>query len=197
MTFKEVPFETPIPEGMTHCAFVALTAFVKLYEHYPDATMPKERREAFYPVTVMQARWDGHLGFVGGKLDAADKGDARRAVVREAAEEINFPVDYESLAHVVTHATDTVRLDFFQIDLGTLTMGQVRWILVDSADADQTICEGTSIIAHLCDYGADRGWNNLHNSNMLSSMVKEELEKIRARMWQVAPEGTIFTYETA
>ena len=192
--FKEVELEAPVSEGQLHCAFVAITAWVPLYEHYEDDSMSEERRNALYPVVVMQSRWDGHMGFVGGKVDKLDRGDPKRAIVREAAEEVNFPVDYESLVHVVSHESETMRLDCFRIDLGINTMQDLQWFLEDAAQASQTICEGTTVIAHLCDYGSNRGWHNLRNSNVLSSAVGLELDKIRALLLADIPERGIIAY---
>lgn len=192
--FKEVPLDAPVSEGKLHCAFVAITMWLPLYEHYEDDSMSEEHRKGLYPVVVMQSRWDGHMGFVGGKVDKKDKGDPRLAIIREASEEINFPVDYESLLHVVSHESEKMRLDCFQIHLGVAHMSQAHWLLEDASQADQTICEGSTVIAHLCDYGSNRGWHNLRNSNVLSSAVAAELDKIRELMLAHIPERGIVAY---
>ena len=193
--FNEVPFATPVPEGHAHTAFFFVVFWAPIYAHYPDDVMNKEQREGLYPLIVMQNRWDGHLGGVGGKVDPSDKGDARKACVREGSEEINLPVDYTKLVPLVSHQSETTRIDAFIYDLGTLTMDQAHWILEDAAQATHTICEGTTAMMHLCDYGKGRGWPNLRSSNMLSTMVGEELDAVMAYLVANQPEGAFIVWE--
>lgn len=191
--FVQVPTDSKVPEFITHCAFVFISGWVPLYVDYPDAGMPPEHRNGLYPVTVLGMWWDGHLGAIGGKIDEGE--NAREGVTREAEEEIDQELEPEDLVPLISHQSPKMRLDAFVYDLGTTTLDNLRYLLEDATTAEGAICELTPVIAHLCDYGNNnKGWNNLRNSNMLSTMVGEELDALREYMLANRPEGAIVAY---
>ena len=191
-TFVQVPFDAPVPEGINHCAFVFIFGWEKLYEHYEDPSMTPERKNAFYPVVVLGMRWDGHLGAIGGKVDKGET--AEEAVCRETDEEIAYELEIEDLRPLISHQSATMRLDAFMYDLGTSSLNNLRYLIADATEAEGAISELTPVIAHLCDYGNGQGWGNLRGSNMLSTMVAEELDALRKFMVENQPEGAIVAY---
>lgn len=192
--FHEVELDAPVAEGKKRMCFMAPFTWVQIYKNYHDDEMPPERRDGFYPLTLMLHRWDGVSGFPGGKMDAEDFNDPRRTVIREAAEEINHTVDYEGLRPLVSHESADRRIDCFYYDLGVCSSDQIQWILEDAAKSTQALSEGTLVVRHLCDYGGGRGWPNLRACNMLSTLVAEELDKLIAHLIANQPPGAIVAY---
>lgn len=67
-------------------------AFVALYtDGIRRSSIPKTERGKGVPLVLMMLRWDGYLGFPGGKVDAGES--LLQGVQREAKEEINFKLD--------------------------------------------------------------------------------------------------------
>lgn len=190
--FIEVPANTPVPAGVMHASFVFICGWVPLYVSYDDPDMPEEHKKGLYPVTVLAMRWDGHLGAIGGKVDKGET--AEEAVCRETDEEIAYELEIEDLRPLISHQSATMRLDAFMYDLGTSSLNNLRYLIADATEAEGAISELTPVIAHLCDYGNNKGWGNLRGSNMLSTMVAEELDALRKFMVENQPEGAIVAY---
>lgn len=185
MNIKEVPFGTVV-EGKLQGVFIALTAWVCIYADY-HGNLPEAARKAMYPMVLMMQRWDGAIGFPGGKVDAGE--DLVGAAVREAFEEAGLVIFPSALTPLYAHEAGNIVVNLFRVDrsLAASTFESLRRTLRDAADARDAIAEGSPFWAHLADYGKDGGWKRLRNSNMLSTAVAEELDAVRAAMYADAP----------
>ena len=161
-------------------SFLALTSWAKVY---------KKDLNHFVPLVAMQMRWDGTLGFIGGKVEKNES--IIDTLVRESKEEANFSIypeaSSENIKHVITVETQTAVVHLHQYDLGILTQKQLSNILANASQADYSILEGSLVWVHLAVYEEGKtGWDNLINSK-LQSAVYEELIKLREIMLKEQP----------
>lgn len=184
---QEIDPNTPLPEGMKEAAFLAITAWCAIYRDYDDPSMSPQNRTALYPMVLMNVRWDGRIGFVGGFVE---KGHTlRHTVVKEALEEVAVAIapDFET-PHVVSHQTDRIRVHAFEAYYGVVPLSTLLYILAGASHSDHAVAEGCAVWVHLADYGRGKGFDTLLKSP-LATAVAEELVAIRTRMYANAPPG--------
>lgn len=165
------PYDTVIP-GKTQASFVALMAESQIYIDYGEKDMDDATKKAWYPVVLMFNRWDGKIGFVGGKVDKNET--VKQAVVREAREEANLWLYQSDLTGVCCHETDKMTLYFHKYSIGRVDVMLLRDIIASAAKAKNSVSEGNVYWAHLSEYAV----GNLLNANNLSDAVKEEILEI-------------------
>lgn len=189
---REVPFGTVV-EGKRAGAFLALTAWARVYENYDDPSMTPEYRASLFPMVLMMHRWDGMVGFVGGFLDAGRT--LAEQVEHEANEEVGTAVVAEELVPLIAHEAERIVVHLY-LDKFTTADGEtvvsaedIRDVLRFASEAEHANAEGNVFWAHLADYGNGKGWERLRNSNNLALAVGEELDAVRAWMYANAPEG--------
>lgn len=68
--------------------------------------VPESHRDRRIPSVYMVMRWDGTLGFFGGRVDPGET--IEQAAVREVFEEANLDIDPEALVHISTTGNDRV-----------------------------------------------------------------------------------------
>ncbi len=177
---KEIPFGTLVP-GKRNAVFVAITALSAIYADYKDDTMSPEYKSRKWPMCLMTQRWDGHTGFIGGAVEGDES--FRTAVLRELEEEAGISnLDTSMLDELCAHEGDEIVVHLYHVNLGERDVGTLRYILDGTTFATHCISEGCIFWAHLGDYGKGRGRGALLNSNALAFAVKEELEKVIARL---------------
>lgn len=195
--FNSPLLEVPINYVSTKkaTAFVALTAWSKLYADYNDPNMTKEYKQAKYPLVLMVHRWDGRIGFPGGFSEPGETPE--QTAIREFKEEIGELVDNhieagyitDPMQHLVSHEAPKIIEHLFHKPIKTLLVAkQLQWILSESIKgAEHSVVEGTPIWVHLADYGNGKGLTTLLRSNNLATGVKEELECLVSRLDTLKP----------
>lgn len=178
---RELPFGTTI-SGKKNGAFVAMTLKSKLYENYGDPTVDPEQ---IVNIVVMCQRWDGLQGLIGGFVDPGES--IEDCAIREVGEEVNFPLQKQSLEPLATHELDRVVVHAFHVDLsknGELWKDkQVKDLFHTMSNAKHLIVEGNPIFVHMKTYDKwGKGFKNTINSNTLASAVKQELEILAAKL---------------
>ena len=186
---REVPFGTDV-EGKRNGAFVAVTAWARIYENYDDPTMTAEYRASLFPLVLMVLRWDSTIGFVGGFVeeDASIAFQVRKEAIEEA--DINLPE--LAMKPIVSHEADRIVVHLFGHALNggaEVPMRDLSEILARASRAEHATAEGNVFWAHL--YG--KGWDRLRSANNLAVAVGEELDAVRAWMYASAPSGACRT----
>lgn len=195
---REVDFGTVVP-GKHQGVFVAVTAWARVWaEHHAAKSGDARDARYLYPLVLMMQRWDGAIGFPGGKVDPGET-DLLAAGVREGFEEAGISLVASDLSPVCAHEADRIVVNLLHVEAGRheqsfnlireMSMDFLREILRNAASARDAIAEGSPFWAHLADYGKGQGWRKLRDSNMLSTAVGEELDAVRAAMYANAPDG--------
>lgn len=187
---REVTMDAPLPDGLKQAAFVAVTAWVPVYRDYHDLPAGSVLSDSLVPMVLLQQRWDGRVGFPGGKVDPDES--LVECAAGEAAEEAGILIeDHAQLSHVISHETARMRLHLLRLDLGCVSMAAAKLVLHRAVACDHVISEGVSFWAHLATYGRGDGWPVLRASNTLQTAVAEELDAVRALMGSSIPVGGI------
>lgn len=171
----ELPFGTPV-EGKNEGCFLVLTARAKVYETYEH--VPQETRDTPHRVVLMVARWDGCLGFPGGKRE---KGETLiEALRREALEEVNFDLGDLEPVPMCTHnlVNSKFVVHAMLIDLGDVEVSVLKDISRRAVDAQHYLSEGTAFWLHVADYGRGKGFPSAVNGLKPASAVHEELQAL-------------------
>ena len=80
-------------------AFLALHTRHPVYAHYEEGTLVDHNKHI--PLLLMIMRWDGYLGFPGGKVE--DGESPLQAALREAYEEVGASFSEEELSRITFH----------------------------------------------------------------------------------------------
>lgn len=181
----EIPFEHPC-EGLREGAFVAVTAWAKIYADYTEGGMSDDARARLYPLVLMLHRWDGRVGLLGGFVDAPSPPLAQ--AIKEAHEEAGMTLVASSLQPLVAHRTDTLVLRLFHAPLGVQPVAALRAVLRGAIEAPHALSEGGVFWAHLASYGGRKGFGWLRDAPMPAA-TREELTRVRETLFAHAPEG--------
>lgn len=102
--------EEPNKKQMVFCAIYTVG---KPYSEYDY--LEKSKRGIDIPLVLMQVRWDGFIGFPGGKVD--DGESLVDAVIREMYEEISFVGDASNLVPLCSFSTDIYNIHCFSYEV--------------------------------------------------------------------------------
>lgn len=171
-----------------NCVFVSILA--KNVQPYINYREPKNlrRKDLKVPIVLAQMRWDGSIGFPGGKVDDTDKinGVVTRdslinALCREINEEINIPLDkidknnFQELCTFKDTKEDTGESIYIHNFIYKVEEKDLIPILKNALNSPNIISENCgNILLHLVDYSDSKGLNNLL-SHRYSGSAKEEL----------------------
>lgn len=109
---------------------IIYTKTAQPYLYYRE--LPEKDRPMNIPLVLIQARWDGKLGFCGGHVDTEDK-SLKEAVLREMYEEINFDANMDNLVPFKTFANEKVHIHSFLYEVDEK---KIKKIYRNSQDAD-------------------------------------------------------------
>lgn len=171
-----------------NCVFVSILA--KNVQPYASYSEPKNLRakELTVPMVLAQMRWDGSIGFPGGKVDESDKinGCLTReslinALCREMNEEINIPLDsidknnFKELCTFKDTKEDTGEAIYIHNFIYEVEKENLIPIIKNALNSPHIISENCgNILLHLINYSETKGINNLLN-HKYSGSAKEEL----------------------
>lgn len=168
-------------------AFVAVTAWAPIYKYYIGSRMSEKFRQCLFPMVLLLNRWDGRIGFPGGKAEGLET--PRTTAMRETWEEIRMRTFPSSLIHVLSHTTPKIVGHLYMHQLEEASNMDLKHIIWDAAISPAVLCEGVPFWAHLADYGDHAGWDTLRASTGLATAVPEELDVIREIMFRNPPPG--------
>ena len=164
-----------IEKGKNQMVFVILYAEDGTpYEKYLETA--EQNRNIKIPICLMQLRWDGYIGFPGGKVD---KGETLlEAIQREVEEEVGYWMDQEEFIPFLTFSNDISNIHSFicKVDIETLKL-----IQSDGAPkcahflAENCGC----ILPHLMEYAHKKGISQFLNNNFIATAKMELQEFIK------------------
>ncbi len=107
------------PEGLLNCVFCVMYAEnVVPYKNYNEVS--KEVQKTKLPFAIMQMRWDGKIGFPGGKVDEGET--LLEAVKRELKEELGIVFPEKFYSPVSTFYNDKVATHLFEVKVDELIL---------------------------------------------------------------------------
>jgi U8 snoRNA-decapping enzyme len=144
--------------------------------------VPKERRGDKIPLVLMLLRWDGCIGFPGGKVDSGE--DLETALKRELREEINFNVDLRKAKLLCSLATESNDRHIHCYEYNVGDESWFRHAITQAAQAEHFLSESQGCfgvqIAHF------EGGGGIYDflKNNFKATAKMELEcLIRTKKW--------------
>ena len=100
-----------------NAAFVAMVCRDTIYKGYDR--VPEHVQDQVFGQVLMNNRWDGCIGFPGGKVDGDET--LTQAAMREVLEEVNFEIaDPDKLIPIATHTVrEGLNVHLFGIEIST------------------------------------------------------------------------------
>jgi U8 snoRNA-decapping enzyme len=118
------------------------------------------------PLVLMHMRWDGFVGFPGGKVDEGE--ELLDGLVRELKEEYNFDVNHRAV-HLCSHADNHGELHThnFEIRVNELEM---REAIIAATEARNFLSEVQGIFAvQVAEFEANIGYSQFRKNNFKAS----------------------------
>lgn len=157
-----------------HCIFASIYCNdFKPYKYYDIKYKDKK-----IPSILMQMRWDGSIGFPGGKVEVSDYGykltedDLKNALCRELKEEINLlNIDTSKLKHSSTFESDIQYIHNFKYEVNA---EELINIYNNSSKAKHFFSENCGCILFQCaKYTEEKGYNNFVSNKFCASSLLE------------------------
>lgn len=182
--FKELN-KNEILQDKPHCVFVSIVC--RNAEPFKKNKEEKKYRNKDKKVTLclMQMRWDGSLGFPGGKIDNNEIENnivteeiLINGLIREMEEEIGLnrnKINPNNFKKLCTFTDDKFYIHNYIYDVD---FEEFEYIFKNSINSQNIISENCgSVVLHLTDYSSDKGIPNLLQ-HRYSATAKLELLKL-------------------
>ncbi|MEO2202333.1 NUDIX domain-containing protein [Paenibacillus pabuli] len=168
---KSIGYQEP---GAIGAAFAILYS-TDFQPYLSNTLLSDEERQRRVPLVFFINRYDGTLGFPGGKVEAGET--IEQAVLREVSEEINVDLIATHLDALCSHRFTTssgkvMNTHAFAYELETSALKRIA-AYIGSSDNYLNEVFGC-VLAPIYDFAPNRGFINFIGSPMASS-VKEEL----------------------
>lgn len=154
-----------------NCVFMSFYSYIHVDNKH---TNKKEK----IPVALMQMRFDGAIGFPGGKVETKDYNGIfnefglKRALLRELNEEINLDIDIDlnKMEHLSTFASNNLYVHNFSYFLTEEQFMQVYSHSNDNLDVSEN---AGCIVCFLANFGHGRGFRNFQRNNFKTTSLAE------------------------
>jgi U8 snoRNA-decapping enzyme len=158
-------------EGKLQCVFgVIYCTDAQPYKNYDH--VGKEVQTLQIPLVLMQMRWDGQIGFAGGKVDEGE--NLKQALARELKEEIDFDVPEHLITPLATFKSDKANIHSFAI---RVCYDKLLEIKNNSVNSQHNVAENLgSIFAPIIN--SKYGEYNNFLQNKFCATAKMELEAL-------------------
>ena len=145
----------------------------QVYKYY-DETGPQQR-EIIIPLVLMQLRWDGTLGFLGGLVNKGE--DLIKALIREAKEEFALIINKElskEIKLLSTYGDDSINIHSYYLEV---SYERIKEIQRNSFGAKHFYSENQGcILPQIADFKGEGIKKFLTNNFYLTA--KEELKDL-------------------
>ncbi|GCD12649.1 NUDIX domain-containing protein [Clostridium tagluense] len=165
-----------IRQDKQNCVFASIFCRnANPYKRYEEV----EGLEVRIPLVLMQMRWDGGLGFVGGKVDKEDKINGmitqevlKNALIREVKEEINLDLlDRENLKPLCTYQDKNVDIHNFSLEVSEEIF---YFIFKNSVNSEHMITENSgNVVCHVANYKDDKGYQRFIENRFCATSLME------------------------
>lgn len=137
---------------------MARVAFLVIYSDSTERnlnSLNKKNRGINVPLMLMLTRWDGTIGFPGGKVDYGE--DGAHGLAREVKEEINFECNKEKMKLISTFRFWENDVELFAYEV---TKEEMKSIIRNSTDAAAflTECQGCFAV-QIANFVDDEDWD--------------------------------------
>lgn len=161
-----------INQKKLNCVFMSFYSYIKVDNKHTSGS------DGLTPVVLMQMRFDGALGFPGGKVERSDYSgnlneySLKKALIRELKEEINLDmyIDFSKVNHLSTFASDDLYIHNFSY---RLTEEQFMNIFKKSNNPLNVSENAGCVICHLNNFGNGRGYRNFQRNNFKATSLAE------------------------
>ena len=163
-----------IQQGKSQSVFlIPFARECQVYKYY-DETGP-EQRKILIPLVLMQLRWDGTLGFLGGLVNKGE--ELIEALVREAKEEFALIIDKKlskEIKLLSTYADDSINIHCYYLEVN---YEKIKEIQQNSFGAKHFYAENQGcILPQIADFKGEGIKKFLTNNFYLAA--KEELKDL-------------------
>lgn len=145
-----------------------------------DQVDPKDRGRKI-PLVLMLLRWDGCIGFPGGKVDAGET--LMQAFCRELSEEINF-IPHEINATLLcsfTDETDNMHIHCFEYQVSEYLL---REIIQDASEAEHFLAETQGVFAaQIAEFKGRGGFSEFRKNNFKATAGMELDFLVKKHEW--------------
>jgi U8 snoRNA-decapping enzyme len=153
----------------------------KPWEAYADKVYASKEN---VPLVLMQLRWDGKIGFPGGKVD---EGETKiQALVRELEEEIDLDISYFAgtrLEHLVSYYNADEDIDIHCYSFEVTEKEMSRILLCAQQTTSHKAEVGGVFAIQIADYGDKGGFKEFRKNNFKASAGLELDMLIKREGW--------------
>lgn len=160
-----------INQKKLNCVFMSFYSYIKIKNKFTG-------KEELTPVVLMQMRFDGAIGFPGGKVEKSDYSgnlneySLKKALLRELKEELNLDmyIDFNKVNHLTTFASDDLYIHNFTYKLSEKDFMKV---FRDSNNPLNISENAGCIVCHLNNFGNGKGYRNFQRNNFKATSLAE------------------------
>ncbi len=156
----------------------------KPYEHHIE--VPKHKRGVQIPLVLMHMRWDGFIGFPGGKVETGE--ELHEALIREMEEEYNFTVRLKHLVndkpiHLCSHADNHGELHTHCFEL-EVSKSEFKRVIELATEAEHFGSEVQGVFAvQIAEFEKGIGYSQFRKNNFKASAGLQIDALVRRHGW--------------